>query len=60
MTPEMRAFDTLMHILHPDPEFEKAFRDSVAVIKAAPAPRQDAHRLFPHKPKRWRSGAPAT
>jgi hypothetical protein len=45
MTPEMRGFDAWMHIMHPDelglpadpdPDFEKAFRESVRVISGRP------------------------
>lgn len=45
MTPEMRAFDSWMHLLHPetfevppdpDPEFDAVFRASIAVLKVAP------------------------
>jgi hypothetical protein len=45
MTAEMRAFDAWMHIMHPegfvlppdpDPNFEKAFRESVSALKDGP------------------------
>jgi hypothetical protein len=44
MTPEMRAFDSWMHIMHPDKfevqidadlEFEQAYRAAVATLKGS-------------------------